>query len=174
MIPMGPLAFVRLFMMLLAVAISFAPNAARAASDQDKSFLTTAMQENADVRTLSDLAAKKARDPKVRRFAREVSRAATEFDTTLLALAKREAVRPPAKLSIRASDQYARIDAQGGKDAEQEYLQDLAIDARVSGDDYTAEARTGTEQALRRVAAARRAALDRIARRADALASTLH
>ena len=174
MIPMRPLAFVRVFVIVLAVTTLLAPNAVRAAGDKDKSFLSTALQENADVRTLSDLAAKKARDPKVRQFAQKLSRTATDFNNTLLALAKRNDVKPPAALSVRASDQYARIDAQVGKGAEQEYLQDVAIDARVSGDDYTDEARTGAEQALRRVAAARRAALDRIAREADALASALH
>ncbi|MBV8600765.1 MAG: DUF4142 domain-containing protein [Candidatus Eremiobacteraeota bacterium] len=119
------------------------------------------------------LAARKAHDARVRDFAASVERSSTSLDATLSAIAKRNDVKPPGTLSVRASDQYSRVDAQSGKSAEQEYLADVAIDARISSDDYAEEARSGDDAALRKIAAGRAAELERTARAADALSVVL-
>lgn len=150
------------------LALSAGVNAL-AASDQDKSFLHDALQDNVDLRTLSDYAAQKVRDSKVREFAQMVSRRTNSLDGTLTVTARRNDIRPPDSLSLRASDQYSRIQAQNPRDAVDEYLRDVAIDARISEDDYTSEAQSGTEPMLKRLASDRAAELERIARAADAL-----
>ena len=146
---------------------------ALAANDQDRSFLHDAMQDNVDLRALSDYAAQKVRDPKVRDFARMVSQRSNSVDSLLARSASRSDVRAPGALSLRASDQYSRIQAQNPRDAVDEYLRDVAIDARISEDDYTGEAQSGTEPALKRLASDRAAELERIARQADALRGSL-
>jgi predicted outer membrane protein len=147
---------------------------ARASGPQDKSFLASAMQDDADLRTLSDLATKKVSDVKVRDLAKDLARMASSVDDELMPVARRDDVKPPGTLSLRASDQYSRIDAQSGRNAAQEFLRDVSIDARISEDDYAYEARSGEDPALKRLAAARAAQLEGLARRADSLRASLH
>jgi DNA-binding phage protein len=156
------------------VTLSGALGSARAASDQDKSFIQSALQDNADLRMLSNVAAKKVSSPKVKDFTKSVLQRLTQDDGILMPLAKSEDLKPPATLSLRASDQYSRIDAQSGKNATDEFLRDIAIDARITEDDYTNEAQTGTQPSLKRLAVARAADLEKIARQADALRDALH
>lgn len=146
---------------------------ATAASDQDKSFINTAMQETSDLQMLAGLAAKKISDARVRDFARTIAQSSNTTNATLTEIARRDDVKPPGALSIRASDQYSRIDAQSGKDAADEFLRDIAIDARISQDDYSNEAQSGADPMLKRLASQRSSDLERIARQADSLRSTL-
>jgi len=125
------------------------------------------------MQTLAGLAQKKIADGRIRDFARTISDAATSAGGTLTPLARRDAVKPPGSLSIRATDQFARIGAQSGKDAADEFLRDIAIDARISQDDYTSEAQSGNDATLKRLAAQRAGDLERIARRADSLRGSL-
>jgi len=155
-------------MLVLSAGVS-----AIAANDQDKSFLHDAMQDNADLRTLSDYAVKKIPQAKVRQFAQMVSQRSTGVDDVLMRDAKTSDVKPPGTLSLRASDQYSRIQAQNARNAADEYLRDVAIDARISEDDYAAEAQSGTEPGLKRLASARAAELERIAKQADSLRTSL-
>lgn len=144
-----------------------------AASDQDRSFIHEALQDNVDLRTLSDYAAQKVHDAKIREFAHMVSQRSTSVDGLLMRDARVAEVKPPGALSLRASDQYSRIQAQSARDAADEYLRDIAIDARISEDDYTSEAQSGTEAALKRLASARAADLEQLARDADSLRGSL-
>lgn len=144
-----------------------------AASDNDRSFIHDALQDNVDLRTLSDYAARKIHDAKIRDFARMVSERSNRVDDVLMRGAKASDVKPPGTLSLRASDQYSRIQAQHARDAEDEYLRDVAIDARISEDDYTAEAQSGSEPQLKRLASQRASELEQIARTADSLRGSL-
>lgn len=156
------------------VTLSGAMGSARAASDQDKTFIHSALQDDADVRTLSSLASRKVSSSKVKDFTKTLLQRMNQDDGVLVPLAKRNDVKPPGTLSLRASDQYSRIDVQSGKSATDEFLRDIAIDARITEDDFTNEAQTGSEPALKRLAAARAADLEKIARQADALRDALH
>ena len=159
----------------LAGLLGFAACApALASNDQDRSFLQTALRDNADFRTLSDLAAQKIRDAKVRVFAKQLSQQTDTVDGALKSDAHRDDVKPPNTLSARASDQYGRIQAQTGQDAADEYLRDIAIDARISAYDYSTEAQSGSDPALKRLAARRATELNRTADQADSLRGTLH
>lgn len=156
---------------LLAVSASGAP--AFAANAQDRSFLQTALQDNADFRTLSGLAMQKIRNAKVRAFAQTISQQTDSADSALRSDARHEDVKSPGTLSPRASDQYGRIQAQKGNDAADEFLRDVAIDARISSYDFSAEAQSGESPALKRLASHRASELDRIAKEADSLRSGL-
>lgn len=156
------------------VTLSGALGTARAANDQDKTFIHSALQDDADLRMLSDLAAKKIANSKVKDFAKGLSQRASSDDTVLMRLAKREDVKAPGTLSVRASDQFSRIQAQSGGNAADEYLRDVAIDARIIEDDYTYEAQSGADPALKRLASSRAGDLERIARQADSLRDAVH
>lgn len=146
---------------------------ALAANPQDKSFIQSALQDNVDIRTLSDLAQKKIQDAKIRAFARTVSRQSSPVDDRLMRNARTEDVKPPGTLSLRASDQYGRLQSQNGKDAADEYLRDVAIDARISEDDYTSEVQSGGDPSLKRLASERVRQLEELARTADSLRDSL-
>jgi predicted outer membrane protein len=154
---------------LLGVASS--GTAALAASSQDRSFLYTALQDDADFRTLSNLAMQKIKNSKVRAFAQTISRQTDSADDVLVRDAKRDDVKPPGTLSPRASDQYGRIQAQSGSNVVHEFLRDVAIDARISAYDYSSEAQGGSSPSLKRLASRRAADLDRVAKEADSLRS---
>lgn len=154
-------------------AIGFAANGIASASGQDKSFIASAMQDNADLRALSDLALQRIRNPKVRDFASTVTQSSKGVDNVLTHDALANDVKPPGTLSLRASDQYSRIQSQSGRDAADEYLRDVAIDARVSEDDFSSEAQSGGSGSLKRLASQRAAELERLARAADSLRGAL-
>jgi predicted outer membrane protein len=158
---------------LAALLVAGAGGAAFAASPQDREFLRTAMQDNADFRTLSGLAMQKIKIPKVRALAQAITRQSDSTDNVLKPNARQDDVKPPATLSPRASDQYERIQAQKGNDAADEFLRAVAIDARISAYDFSAEAQSGGSPALKRLASQRAAELDRIAKEADSLRSGL-
>jgi predicted outer membrane protein len=155
------------------LALSAGTAAFASASAQDRDFLQTAMQDNADFRTLSSLAMQKIKNAKVRAFAQTISQQTDSTDNVIKRNAQREDVKAPATLSPRASDQYGRIQAQNGDGAADEFLRDVAIDARISSYDFTAEAQSGGSPALKRLASQRAAELDRIAKEADSLRSGL-
>ena len=96
------------------VAALALPSAGLAASEQDRSFLSSALPETIDLRSLADLAASKSHDARVRAFAREISHNAGAQNRALASFAEREGVKQPGTLSIRATDQYSRISAQSG------------------------------------------------------------
>ncbi|MGH7662467.1 MAG: DUF4142 domain-containing protein [Vulcanimicrobiaceae bacterium] len=152
---------------LLALAAGGA--AAFAASSQDRDFLQAAMQDNADFRTLSSLAMQKIKNPKVRALAQTISQQTDSSDTVVKREARQQDVKAPGTLSPRASDQYGRIQAQNGNEAADEFLRDVAIDARISAYDFSSEAQSGATPALKRLASQRAAELDRIAQEADSL-----
>ncbi|GEM_PF-4402648 len=151
------------------IGVASSGTAALAASSQDRSFLHTALQDDADFRTLSNLAMQKIKNAKVREFAQSISQQTDSADNVLMRDAKRDDVKPPGTLSPRASDQYGRIQAQSGPDAADEFLRDVAIDARISAYDYSSEAQAGRSPSLKRLASRRAAELDRLAKEADSL-----
>ena len=158
---------------LAGCVLGLSMSSAIAAGDQDRSFLTQAMQDNVDLRSLADLAEKRIGDPRIKQFARDVSQRSSNFDSRIAGDVRSEAAKQPSALSLRASDQYNRIQAQNGRDAADEFLRDIAIDARISQDDYNAEAQSGSDPSLKRLASTRATELERIAKQADSLRGSL-
>ena len=159
---------------LAGCVLGMSVSSALAANDQDRSFLTQAMQDNVDLRSLADLAAKHINDPRIKQFARDIAQRSSAFDSHIAGEARTEAAKQPSALSLRASDQYGRIQAQSGRDAADEFLRDIAIDARISQDDYNAEAQSGATPMLKRLASSRATELEHIARQADSLRGPSH
>ena len=152
--------------------LAFAPIAASASNPQDTAFLKAASQDNADLRILSHMGAN-VHDASVRQFAQSVFDSTGEANKNLTPFLTQQRIAQAGSGSLRASDQYDRIDSQSGVGGEEELLTDIAIDARIAEDDFATEAQSGGDPALRHLAATYAKTLTRIAAQADALDRTI-
>lgn len=142
-------------------SLALLPAQASGLSKDDASYLTTTMQTQLGRYALATLAVKNAHSPKIKAFAKALASDASAQTMRLDAMAKHYGVPVTKHPDVRASYHYSQLSDLHGSQFDRRFIQDLQIGDSVSAEQQSAEARNGSDAALKKYAQQRLQLLNR-------------
>ena len=148
--------------LLIAAAVSslsLLPAQAASLSNNDASYLDSAMKMQLGRYALATLAAKQASSPKLKALAQSIATDASRSTQQLNTLAKQHGVEPAKSPDVRASYHYSQLSDLRGSQFDSRFVQVLSMDDDMAVDSHKSEAQSGSDSKLRTFAKQRVAAL---------------
>jgi len=118
------------------------PFVARATSDDDKQFLSTAAQSDTNEIKLSQLAEKKASSPQVKSFATKMVADHQKLEMQMKPFATKWNLTPPAGLDADHQAIYNRLNGLSGADFDKAYMNAMDEDHHKALDAFTTESQS--------------------------------
>jgi putative membrane protein len=113
---------------ILALACSFLPTTAKAATDDDKKFLAMAAQSDQNEIGLSRLAEQKASNPAVKAFATKMVDEHTKMTESMKPFTGSWAITPPSGPDADQQDEIDKLNGLSGNDFDKEYTSQMVTD----------------------------------------------
>ena len=139
--------------MMCAVALGcaslVAAAGAKAQTDQDKQFLTTASQANYNEIQFSKLAVDKSSNPTVKAFAQKMITDHTRLGEQMQPFAEKCNVTPASSLDSEHQQKYDQLKGMSGADFDKEYMTDMTADHKTAVDLFKSEEGSTTVPALK-------------------------
>lgn len=126
---------------LAALSVLLLP-AAKAQTEQDKTFLTRASQSDFDEIKLSQLAAGKSNDPDVKAFANRMVTDHTSLEQQMKPFADQWGLTPASSLDSEHQALYEKLDGLSGKDFDKEYMGAMDKDHHMALTEFQSERQT--------------------------------
>jgi len=147
------------FTMLLLAALPLLAQAAL--SNDDTTYLTSAIQSQLGRYALASLAQKNSDSSRVKSLAKTIATQATAGNRQLTSLAKANGVAVPTSPSVRFNYHYSELTGLHGKAFDREFVQDLSTDDQLAqGNDQT-EMHNGSDPRLKDFAKKRYSSLQK-------------
>ncbi len=124
----------------LAVTAALMPAIAKASTDDDKAFLTTAAQSDQNEIALSQLAQQKATDPAVKKYASKMIQDHTKLTATMKPYAEQWGLTPPTGPDADHQAELTKLQSLSGKDFDKEYMTQMDTDHKKALSAFTTEA----------------------------------
>ena len=125
------------------------PAKAKAATDDDKKFLTAAAQSDQNEIKLSELAEQKATNPAVKAFAQKMVAEHTKMSASMKPFAESWDVTPGAGLDEDHQKAYDKLSGLSGTDFDKEYMSQMVKDHTKALDAFTSEAKDTKDMKFR-------------------------
>lgn len=117
------------------------PVHAKAATDDDKKFLSMAAQSDQNEIALSKLAVDKASNPAVKMFAKKMVEEHTKMTESMQPFAMSWGLTPPSGPDEDAKKEWSKLNGLSGKDFDKEYIDTMVSDHAKCLDAFTSEAK---------------------------------
>ena len=129
----------------LVSAAAIVPLTARAATDDDKQFLTMAAQSDMNEIKLSTLAETKATSPKVKAYAHKMVADHEKLEMKMKPYAMAWSITPPTGVDADHQAIYDKLNGLSGTDFDKAYMDAMVQDHHKALDAFTKEADTTTD-----------------------------
>jgi putative membrane protein len=126
---------------VLGLAATFMPSKAKAATDDDKKFLTMAAQSDQNEITLSQLAEQKATNPDVKAFAGKMVNEHTKMTESMKPFAESWGLTPPSGADADHQKELDKLNGLSGADFDKEYMSQMVTDHTKALNAFTTEAK---------------------------------
>jgi putative membrane protein len=125
---------------VLSCASMLIPVKAKAATDDDKKFLSMAAQSDVNEIKLSELAESKASNPDVKAFAEKMVTEHKQMTESMKPFADSWGLTPPTDLDADHQKEYDKLNGLAGGDFDKEYMSDMVNDHTKALSAFTKEA----------------------------------
>ena len=126
---------------ILGFATTLIPSRAKAATDDDKKFLTTAAQSDQNEIALSQLAQQKATNPAVKAFAEKMVTEHTKMTESMKPFADSWGLTPPSGPDPDHQKELDKLNGLSGADFDKEYMSQMVTDHSKALSAFTTEAK---------------------------------
>jgi len=126
---------------ILAIACSLVPATAKAATEDDKTFLAMAAQSDQNEIALSKLAELKASNPSVKAFAAKMVDEHTKMTESMKPFAESWGLTPPSGPDADHQDEINKLNGLSGNDFDKEYMSQMVTDHTKALSAFTSEAK---------------------------------
>jgi putative membrane protein len=136
-------------LMFCGLVATMVPSIAKAATEEDKTFLATAAQSDVNEIKLSQLAEEKATTPAVKSFAQQMVTDHTQMTASMKPFADSWGLTPPASPDAEHQQAYEKLNGLSGADFDKAYMSLMAADHAKALDLFTSEAKSTKDAQFR-------------------------
>ena len=123
-----------------AITAALMPAMAKALTDDDKTFITTAAQSDKNEIALSQLAQQKATNPSVKQYADKMVQDHMKLTATMKPFADQAGLTPPSGPDADHQAELTKLQGLSGSDFDKEYISQMDIDHKKALSAFTTEA----------------------------------